>query len=142
MTTCSKTFTDIPFGHRQHQHDGHCAFVHGHNWSVTVTFECSEFDGNGFVIDFGKLGFLKAWIEENLDHAMVFSADDPLREELLAVGGAWKPYVVENCSCEGIARHLFETFDGLVRAETGGRVHVTLIEVAEDSRNRASYTPG
>src|SRR4051812_26092027 len=64
MLTCRKTYTDIPWAHRQHRHDGHCAYLHGHNWSITITFGCREPDENGFVLDFGKLKFLKHWIDE------------------------------------------------------------------------------
>jgi 6-pyruvoyltetrahydropterin/6-carboxytetrahydropterin synthase len=144
MTTCQKSYTDIPWAHRQHRHDGHCAFVHGHNWTITITFGATELDANGFVVDFGRLKFLERWIDEHLDHACVFNADDPLREALVAVGGpaAWKPYVVASCSCEGMARHLFEVFHPLVREATGGRVAVVRVEVEEDSKNSAAYAPG
>ncbi|MCX6955552.1 MAG: 6-carboxytetrahydropterin synthase [Verrucomicrobia bacterium] len=141
MITCKKTYTDIPWAHRQHRHDGHCALIHGHNWGITITFGCHTPDENGFVVDFGKLKFLKHWINEHLDHACVFSEEDPLREALTKVGGVavWKPYVVKNCSCEGMAVHLFEVFSGLVRDAFGGRVFITAIEVVEDSKNSATY---
>ncbi len=142
MLTCTKTYHDIPFAHRQHQHDGHCALIHGHNWSITLTFACRETDESGFVIDFGKLGFIRDWISAHLDHACVFAKDDPLRQLLVAVApDAWKTYVVKNCSCEGLAEHLFEAFDNLVRERTASRVWVTVVEVAEDSRNSARYAP-
>jgi 6-pyruvoyltetrahydropterin/6-carboxytetrahydropterin synthase len=59
MITCSKTYRDIPFAHRQHRHEGHCSFLHGHNWSVEIEFACSQLDERGFVVDFGGLGYLK-----------------------------------------------------------------------------------
>ncbi len=140
--TCRKIYTDIPWAHRQHRHDGHCAQIHGHNWSIAVTFGCTALDANGFVVDFGRLKYLRAWIDEHLDHACVFNADDPLREALAAVGGpeVWKVYVVESCSCEGMARHLFAVFDPLVRTHTEGRAFVKAVEVIEDSRNSALFT--
>ncbi len=142
MITCRKVFSDIPFAHRQHKHDGHCAFVHGHNWDVAVTFGCHDLDQNGFVVDFGRVKYLRQWLEQHLDHATVFSADDPLRDQLVAAApGAWKVYVLPCCSCEGVARHLFEVFDALVRQHTGGRAFVVAIEVSEDSRNSARYQP-
>jgi len=139
--TCRKTYTDIPWAHRQHRHDGHCALIHGHNWGIAITFGCTELDPNGFVVDFGRLKYLRAWLDEHLDHACVFNRDDPLREALTAVGGnkAWKVYVVECCSCEGMAQHLWAVFDRLVRAQTGGRAHVISVEVTEDSRNSARF---
>ena len=48
---------------------------------------------------------------------------------------------VERCSCEGIAAYLFELFEPQVRAFTGGRVSISAVEVEEDSKNSARYTP-
>jgi 6-pyruvoyltetrahydropterin/6-carboxytetrahydropterin synthase len=142
MITCRKTYTDIPFAHRQHHHDGHCALIHGHNWAFTLTFGCHEPDANGFVVDFGRLKFIKAWIEQHLDHACVFNDSDPLREQIVsACPGAWKVYVVPSCSCEGLAQHLFAIFDHLVRQQTLHRAFVISVEVVEDSKNSATYVP-
>lgn len=139
MLTCKKTYSEIPFAHRQHHHDGHCALIHGHNWSFTFTFGCEETDANGFVVDFGKLAFIRRWFEEHLDHACVFNRDDPLRETLVkAEPTAWKVYVVERCSCEGLAQHVLSEVDRLVHESTSGRVFIVSVEVIEDSRNSAT----
>ncbi len=99
-------------------------------------------DVNGFVVDFGRLRFLRDWIEENLDHACVFNMDDPLRGSLVsAAPGAWKIHLVPSCSCEGLAQHLFEVFDPMVREHTGNRAFLTEVEIWEDSRNSACYRP-
>lgn len=141
MITCRKTYTDIPFAHRQHNHDGHCALIHGHNWAFTLTFGCHQADPNGFVVDFGKLKFIKKWIEEKLDHSCVFNASDPLREQIIAsCPTAWRAYVVPSCSCEGLAQHLFEVFDCLVRDQTSDRAFLVSLEVIEDSKNSATYS--
>ena len=142
IITCKKIYSDIPWAHRQNHHDGHCAYLHGHNWSLAITFGCHELDKNGFVVDFGKLKFIKQWIDEHLDHACVFNEDDPLREELVRVGGTavWKPYLVKCCSCEGMAQHLHAVFDALVRQNFNGRAFIIAIEVVEDSKNSAMYS--
>jgi 6-pyruvoyltetrahydropterin/6-carboxytetrahydropterin synthase len=141
MLTCRKLYTDIPFAHRQHRHDGHCRLIHGHNWSIALTFGCRAPDENGFVVDFGKLKYLRDWITEHLDHACVFNRDDPMHEKLVTIGGAevWKIHLVDSCSCEGLARHLFEVFDPMVREHTAARAFLVEVEVIEDSRNSASY---
>ncbi|MFI5336778.1 MAG: 6-pyruvoyl trahydropterin synthase family protein [Opitutales bacterium] len=142
MLTCRKTYTDIPFAHRQHHHDGNCAFIHGHNWSFTLTFGCRETDANGFVVDFGKLKYLQQWIDRHLDHACLFNAADPLREKIVAAcPGAWRTYVVPSCSCEGLAQHLHGIFDPMVRQHTGQRACLLSVEVVEDAKNSATYTP-
>lgn len=143
MITCRKAYTDIPFAHRQHLHDGHCAFIHGHNWSFTFTFGCHERDANGFVIDFGKCRFIRDEINARFDHACVFAEDDVLCETLVnAAPDAFKVYRMPNASCEGLCTHLFELFDPLVREQTNGRVFLVGVEVREDHRNAAAYFPG
>ena len=76
MLTCSKTYKDIPFAHRQPLHKGHCSKIHGHNWSIIIEFQATELDANGFVVDFGNLKYIKAFIDEHLDHACLFSKED------------------------------------------------------------------
>lgn len=140
MLTCRKVYHDIPFAHRQPKHQGDCAYLHGHNWSFAFTFGCEETDENGFVVDFGRLRYLKAWLNENLDHACVFNENDPLRETLVAAAPqAFKVYLVPNCSSEGLARYLHEQLDPLVREHTNGRAFITAVEVFEDSKNSACY---
>lgn len=146
MFTCKKTYADIPFAHRQHLHDGHCSQIHGHNWSVTFTFGCEALDECGFVVDFGKLRPLKRWIDRNLDHACVFNRDDPLLEEILAINEksgcrVYQAYIVDQCSSEGMAKHLFEVMGPKVRKMTRGRAFLLSVEVVEDSRNSATYQP-
>ena len=141
MLTCRKNYSDIPFAHRQHTHDGHCAFIHGHNWNITLTFACRAVDENGFVIDFGKLKYIKKWIDEHLDHACLFSENDvKARKILAAYGNLFKAYTLPNCSCEGIAQHLHEIFDPMVRKKTNNRAWITTIEITEDTKNSAIHT--
>jgi 6-pyruvoyltetrahydropterin/6-carboxytetrahydropterin synthase len=143
MLTCSKLYADIPFAHRQHHHTGDCALIHGHNWSFRFTFGCTQPDENGFVVDFGKLKFIRRWLDEHLDHACVLNADDPalpaLRENH---GELFKFYLVESCSCEGLAAHVFHAVNPLVQAATSGRVFLLGVEVFEDGRNSANFVPG
>ena len=145
MFTCQKTYSDIPFAHRQHRHDGHCAQIHGHNWSFTFTFGCEALDECGFVVDFGKLKPLRDWIEDKLDHACVFNRDDPLLEEILRINETsgcriYKEYIVDQCSSEGLAKHLFNVVDPMIREMTDGRAFLTSVAVTEDTRNSATYT--
>ncbi len=142
MITCRKVYADIPFAHRQHKHDGHCSLIHGHNWTFALTFGCHERDENGFVIDFGKLRFIRNELESRFDHACVFAEDDPLRETIVqAAPEAFKVYVVPNCSSEGLCEHVFDWVDQEVRAQTEGRVFLVGVEVLEDQRNSAAYFP-
>lgn len=140
LTFVSKVFSDIPFAHRQPKHKGHCSLIHGHNWSFMFEFglaEGGETDENGFIVDFGDLKWIRSWLHETFDHALVLCEGDPAIE-------ACKPFariiVLENGSAESIAR-----FVGLwVAAELERRyTHVRLARVVvdEDSRNSAVYIP-
>lgn len=142
MLTCKKTFPDIPWAHRIHRHDGLCAFIHGHNWTLTFTFGCTTPDENGFVTDFDKLDYIGDWIDAHLNHACVFSEDDPLKDVLLAAAAqAWKPYIVPSCSSEGMVRHLHEVLSPIVKANSNGRVFLIAVEIEEDRFSTAKYTP-
>tara|TARA_E500000318_G_C3544378_1_gene205965 strand:- start:854 stop:1288 length:435 start_codon:yes stop_codon:yes gene_type:complete len=141
MITCSKLYTDIPFAHRQHLHGGHCSKIHGHNWSIKLTFGCLELDSKGFVVDFGKLKYIKEYIDDNLDHACVLSKKDIVATDLIwtASDELFKIYWVDNASCEGIAEHLLVEFSKLLNEVEGDRVWIDQIEVAEDSKNSVIY---
>ena len=142
MITCSKLYTDIPFAHRQHLHSGHCSRIHGHNWSVRITFACDALDPNGFVVDFGKLKYIKKYFDDKLDHCCVFSTQDPLAQNIIdsAPEGIYKPYWVETASCEGIAKKLLEDFSNLLREQEGPRVWISEIELFEDHKNSVKLT--
>ena len=85
MITCSKSYRDIPLSHRQPNHQGRCSRLHGHSWSITLTFEADELDENGFVVDFGDLHFIEDWIDQHLDHATAVWEKDPKLSELQAL---------------------------------------------------------
>jgi len=138
MQTCSKTYSDIPFAHRQPNHDGHCSYIHGHNWSICATFASSKKDSNGFIVDFGKLKYLKQWIDENLDHACVICKNDPILD-IGQINKFFKFLLVDDASCEGLSEFIFNEFQKLIHKNENGRVSLTKITLFEDSRNSAEY---
>lgn len=140
-TTCSKRFTDLPFAHRQPNHKGHCALIHGHNWSFEFEFQAKSVDSNGFVIDFGDLKWLRAWLEDKFDHTLVLNEDDPRRGDMvIALEGLAKIVFVPNCGAEGLAQWVAEQVDEMVRKLTMDRVRIRAVTVFEDTRNSAKFT--
>ena len=134
--TCSKRYDGIPLAHRQHRHAGRCAQIHGHSWSIRLTFACRELDGNGFVVDFGGLGFVADWIDTHLDHGIMLSREDPLAERLIAAAPeAFKVFWVPVASCEGLAQAVAETLGPELVRQTGGRAWICRVEVWEDAAN-------
>jgi len=143
MITCSKTYYNIPFAHRQPLHDGHCQFVHGHNWAIKFTFLANERDENGFVVDFGKLHFIKEWIDKKLDHALLICTNDPQVEYFKANNNIlWRLHLVNDASCEGLCNYIHEQFKRAVTYETNGRVVIKSVEVFEDNKNSALIEVG
>lgn len=143
MKTCSKTYADIPFAHRAPLHDGHCKLIHGHNWSFTITFAARETDINGFIVDFGKLLLLKEELYVLFDHTLVLNEGDQIAAELAAFltqRHIANVRLLPDCSCEGIAKFVFDLSDSFVRQATGDRAHVQSVAVQEDSKNQATYT--
>lgn len=48
--------------------DHQCARLHGHNYVVAVRLTADTLDDTGFVLDYGQLAPVKAWIDNTLDH--------------------------------------------------------------------------
>ena len=144
MITCSKSYFDIPLSHRQPLHSGRCSRLHGHSWSITLTFASKKLDSNGFVVDFGKLNYISDWIDKNLDHGTIVCQSDPRIDELhsLAKSGLLKITEIKSASCEGIAEFLFHTFDQLVRKNTEDRAWLVKIHLMEDSKKLLNIQTG
>lgn len=140
MLTCKKIYTDIPFSHRQPKHDGHCAQIHGHNWDFEIVFACHEVDDNGFVIDFGKLKFIKDYFSK-FDHAFVVPEYDSQmqRWEELNKARLVNLVIIPDASAEGMAQYLHNEIDYLVSSHTDGRCWVESLTVHEDKRNSATW---
>tara|TARA_R110002074_G_scaffold143898_1_gene291249 strand:- start:637 stop:1080 length:444 start_codon:yes stop_codon:yes gene_type:complete len=137
---CIKAYSGIPFAHRAPFHDGHCRFVHGHNWGFVFTFKSITNDINNFVFDFGKLKELKAELCE-LDHALVIAYNDPAIETFQALENddLCKLVILPSTSCEGIAEYFLNKANDIVGRNSNGRVACINCKVIEDENNSATY---
>ncbi len=138
----SKTFRNFPCSHRRHRHEGHCAHIHGYSRAFTFWFRATERTENGFVMDFGQLGEVKQWLEDNFDHTMLLDSDDPLlplfRE--LESKGACRLVIYDDVGMEGTAAYVMDWVGEWVRRQTDGRVWLHSVEVRENDKNRARVT--
>jgi 6-pyruvoyltetrahydropterin/6-carboxytetrahydropterin synthase len=83
MVTCTRLIA-FDAGHRVWGHEGKCANLHGHRYTVEVTAR-GELDSIGRVIDFSVLKErLGGWVERNWDHGVILHQGDPLvtRDEI------------------------------------------------------------
>ena len=134
MHSTVKRWGGFPCAHRQHQHDGHCKFLHGYDLHFEAVFESETVDSLGFVVDFGKLKPVKELLQKTFDHALMIQDGDPEIKtfEHLDRVGACKLRVWPCISMECRAKWLFDqlTVMGLPVVQTS---------VYENERNGASY---
>jgi 6-pyruvoyltetrahydropterin/6-carboxytetrahydropterin synthase len=96
------------YGHRLLDYEGKCRHLHGHNGRAVITLAGEALDDRGILVDFGDIKRqVRRWIDENLDHNLLLSCDDPLLPLLRARGER----VFEmscNPTAENIARLIFD----------------------------------
>ena len=106
--------------HRLIGHEGACANLHGHNYTVEVTIECSsdkhQLDSVGRIIDFSRIKKeLQGWLDIHWDHATIINSTDTDLFTFLDKGKQ-KFYVLERCNAtaEHMAQHLLLMFGFLI----------------------------
>lgn len=143
MLTVTKQYRDLPAAHRQPNHEGHCRLIHGHNWGFDITFFASTLDACGFVVDVGKLGWVRDFLIESFDHTLLLNANDPqLRELTIELEHYADIVVVPNCGMEGLAKWVCDSLNELIhqRADEPMRgLQVIRVTCWEDAKNSATY---
>jgi 6-pyruvoyltetrahydropterin/6-carboxytetrahydropterin synthase len=122
------------YGHRLLRYQGKCAHLHGHNGRLEVSVQARDLDGQSMVTDFSAIErVVRTFIEQNLDHKLLLSKDDPLVEVLRAQK---EPLYVmdDDPTAEAIARHVFE------RVRAAG-LPVSEVRLFETPTSVASYSP-
>ena len=130
---------------RQWKAKSHCSKMHGYALSVTLVFECSEYDldETNWVINFGGLKPVKAWLEQTFDHKTLVALDDPLFEKFQEMhnAGLIELVPVYRTGCEAFATMVFEYVENwLVENGHASRVKLVSAEVREHGANSAKYT--
>lgn len=99
---------DFCYGHRLLNYEGKCKYLHGHNGRAVLTFEAPSLDHRGMVLDFTDIKrVVSTWIDQNLDHRMILSRDDPAIPALTALHEPM--YLIDaNPTAENIARLIFD----------------------------------
>jgi 6-pyruvoyltetrahydropterin/6-carboxytetrahydropterin synthase len=131
MFSISKSFS-FCYGHRLLGDKGKCRNLHGHTARVVIHLESEGLDENGMVCHFDNLkGTIGKWIEENLDHSMLLSKDDPAAKALKELDE--RLYVMEtNPTAENIARLIHDQ-------AISQRLPVTRVEMWESDTAKAVF---
>src|SRR5688500_17891420 len=82
-----ETSVTIAMGHRLKDYAGACSNLHGHNWTVEMTFAPNHIPlpPSGMAVDFTEL---KAEVRDHLlgfDHSLLLQDSDPLAQILVDV---------------------------------------------------------
>jgi 6-pyruvoyltetrahydropterin/6-carboxytetrahydropterin synthase len=125
---------DFCYGHRLLRYKGKCAHLHGHNGRLEVTVKARDLDAQSMVTDFSAIEkVVRSFIEENLDHKLLLSKEDPLVEVLRAES---EPLYVmdDDPTAEAIARLVYD------RVRAAG-LPVSEVRLYETPTSVASYAP-
>lgn len=139
----TKRFIGFPCTHRQWKAESHCRFVHGYSREFYFEFEASELTKEMWVMDFGGLTKVKEWLDHMFDHTFLVSEDDPKLPEFTKLDqeGVVQMRVLPNAGMEASAKYVYDHVNKMVQEMTSKRVWVTKVEVRENEKNSAFYTP-
>tara|TARA_B100002019_G_scaffold46332_1_gene39001 strand:+ start:2621 stop:3067 length:447 start_codon:yes stop_codon:yes gene_type:complete len=145
----AKYFSTKTYGHniglsacfRQPNAHSHCKFLHGYSLQFKFKFGCNELDERNWVVDFGGLKPLKAWLENTFDHKVVLDSYDPHMEEFVNLQnkGLAELTILNGVGVEKFAEHAFNFANELVKEMTDNRCYVVSCECAEHGANSAIY---
>jgi 6-pyruvoyltetrahydropterin/6-carboxytetrahydropterin synthase len=140
---------DLSFcaAHRLKDHEGLCAAIHGHNYTVTVHVRGfgGDLDHVGRVLDFSVIKQrLGAWLNDHWDHALILNTEDALLIQAMRGLAGFYPlrlFVMEgNATAETMADYLLYTVCPHLFATTG--VEVFRIDVHETASSYATAEIG
>jgi 6-pyruvoyltetrahydropterin/6-carboxytetrahydropterin synthase len=124
---------------RQWRAESHCSLIHGYALAFEFRFVSSNLDSNNWVIDFGSLKPLEAWLRGMFDHTTVVAEDDPAKAlySEMQFQGLIDLRVVQSTGCESFAALAFDEGSRLARELTDGRVRLESVKVSEHNANSA-----
>ena len=126
---------------RQPKAHSHCKYLHGYALQFKFTFGCKHLDERNWVVDFGGLKPLKAWLEDTFDHKVVLDINDPELHhfESLQLNKLADLTKLDGVGVEKFAEHACMFADKLVKEMTNNRCFVVSCECAEHGANSAIY---
>jgi len=124
---------------RQWRADSHCRLIHGYALAVTLEFGSDKLDERNWVMDFGGLGEVKAFLANLLDHTLLVAEDDPMIMHLgeLAKHGLADIRILPAVGCEALAEYIFQSIIHKFALPKG--VHLLSVRIDEHGANGASY---
>jgi 6-pyruvoyltetrahydropterin/6-carboxytetrahydropterin synthase len=123
----------FPCAYRQWKADSHCNLIHGYSFSMKFYFGTDNLDARNWAADYGGLKELKKFLEDQFDHTLLVSKDDPNMAKLT---------ILPRLGCEGLADMLYKYVNGVYIPEMWGpgeaeRLWCFRVEVRETVANMA-----
>lgn len=145
----TKSYYKLPVAHLQWfseddsgaQFSGPCAKWHGYDRTVHFEFSGTP-DDHGWLVGFGDLKQVKAWLEYYFDHTAIAPADDPRMDDIQAASDAGLvdlrilPYGV---SMEMSSLFIWEQVNPFIHKITDGRCWVSRVECCEHDANSGIF---
>lgn len=106
--------------------DHQCSRLHGHNFSLEVVLRSSRLDATGFVLDYGKLDFIKTMLDKLVEHRFLNDVFPDLQP-----------------SAENLAYHFFHMIAAELTILVGGASVDLLhaVRIKETDKTCAEYSP-
>ena len=125
---------------RQWRAVSHCRFMHGYSLEFEFVFGTHALDENNWVVDFGSLKNLEAWLRLNFDHKTLVASDDPMYShfEGMHENGIIDMVTVEDTGCEMFAKIAMDFADEFIQKITEDRCWVESVTVREHGANSAT----
>ena len=126
---------------RQWRADSHCNLIHGYSLGFKFIFEADVLDERNWVYDFGNCKWIKEFLEENFDHTLVISSDDPRLGKFKELNdtGLARLKVIHGVGCEKFSEFVYQYVSPIVIKQTLERVRLKSVEVFEHGANSAIY---
>tara|TARA_B100000809_G_scaffold14341_1_gene12977 strand:- start:1163 stop:1549 length:387 start_codon:yes stop_codon:yes gene_type:complete len=107
-------------------------------------FGTDHLDVRNWVVDYGGLGELKSFLDEQFDHTLLVAEDEPEMDlyKQLEKAGIAKLTVLPKLGCEGMSDQLYKWINGVFIPDMWGpgeakRVWCYRVEVRETQNNMA-----
>ena len=147
MIKLTKFYSLKKYGHerglsaafRQWRAESHCKYLHGYSLEFEFEFGAEKLDEKNWVVDFGGLKDLEAWLRRNFDHKTLVASDDPKLTEFKTLNdnGVIDMVVVESTGAEMFAKMAMEYSSKMIQDNYGERCWVESVTVREHGANSA-----
>ena len=141
----TKEYVDkFPVAYRQWKADSHCNVIHGYSFTMRFFFGTDHLDVRNWVADYGGMGELKQFLDEQFDHTLLVAEDDPHIDwyKEAKKKGIANVITLPKLGCEGLADQLYKYVNGIFIPDMWGpgeadRLWCFRVEVRETQTNMA-----